>query len=393
MKCNSLDFLTRKSKSNSIFGLDLLRVAAAAAVYLFHINTNLKFRTGVAALDTVISVGAVFMVLFFMLSGFMMSYCYGDQDMFTEPNRLSKFYKKRLFRIYPSYLLFLLIVFLFRLSFPSDGKILWMLIPVDLLGLQAFFSKGWAFLGNGGTWFVSVCLFLYMLYPFLQKLVNMCRQQWRLILFCYVAIVYISMARVFFGGEFASYYANPVFRIPEFVIGMIIGCRQKEKPIVFKTKNQNVQMWISLGICLVLSVLYFAGVTFLHDKHFAQVEFFKSNYLSYNVIVVPLFAVMILVMSNMKASMVPQVIVVPVKFLSELSFYFYLTQTLANRLALQWTKNIYCGVILDGDKKILAATFILNLSFAIVMYLLMEKGIHPILKRYSSKNNTHTSSP
>lgn len=381
MKQNYKGFLTRKSNSNSIFGLDLLRVVAAAAVYFFHLNINLKFRTGVEILDTTFSVGAVFMVLFFMLSGFVMSYSYGHVDMFAEPDRLTKYYKKRLLRIYPSYLVFLLIVMLFRLSFPKDEKILWMLLPVDLLGLQAFFPKGWSYLGNGGTWFVSVCLFLYIIYPFLQKLLNMCKKQWRLLLFCYIAIVYISMARMFFGGEFANYYANPFFRIPEFVIGMIIGRRQKEKPIAIKTKNQSVGMWCSFGIGLVLAILYFAGVVFLHDKTFAQMDFFKSNYLSYNVMAVPLFAVLIVVMSSIKASMVPAVIVAPVKFLSEMSFYFYLTQTLANRLALEWTKGVYLGTILDGDRKILAATLILNFSFAGVMYLLMEKAINPALKR------------
>lgn len=381
MKQNFRNFLTRKSNRNSIFGLDLLRVAAAGVVYFFHLNINLKFRTGVEILDTTFSVGAVFMVLFFMLSGFVMSYSYGHVDMCSDTDRLKKYYKKRFLRIYPSYFVFLLIVLLFRLSFPKDGKILWTLLPIDLLGLQAFFPKGWSYLGNGGTWFVSVCLFLYIIYPFLQKLLNLCKKQWHLLLFCYIVIVYISMARMFLGGEFANYYANPFFRIPEFVIGMMIGHRQKEKPLVIKTKKQSTQMWLSLGIGLVLAILYIVGVVFLYDKTFAQLDFFKSNYLSYNVLAVPLFAVLIVVMSNIKASMVPAVIAVPVKFLSEMSFYFYLTQTLANRLAIQWTKDVYWGMILDGDRKVLAATFILNFSFAGVMYLLMEKAINPALKR------------
>lgn len=80
--------MTRKSNSNSIFGLDLLRVAAAGVVYFFHLNINLKFRTGVEILDTTFSVGAVFMVLFFMLSGFVMSYSYGHVDMCSDTDRL-----------------------------------------------------------------------------------------------------------------------------------------------------------------------------------------------------------------------------------------------------------------------------------------------------------------
>ena len=86
---------------------------------------------------------------------------------------------------------------------------------------------------------------------------------------------------MFLGGEFANYYANPFFRIPEFAIGMMIGHRQKEKPLVIKTKKQSTQMWLSLGIGLVLAILYIVGVVFLYDKTFAQLDFFKSNYFSY----------------------------------------------------------------------------------------------------------------
>lgn len=155
---------TKKISSDNSFGLDLLRICAAFMVYLFHININLKFRTGVLLLDQILSVGAVFMGCFFMLSGFVFSYRYGQTDLLASPEKLKSFYKKRLLRIYPAYLLFLLIVFLFRLSFPTDPKVLTTLIPIDLLGLQAFFRRGghgWATAEHGSSqycWFSICCI-------------------------------------------------------------------------------------------------------------------------------------------------------------------------------------------------------------------------------------------
>lgn len=208
-----------------------------------------------------------------------------------------------------------------------------------------------------------------------------CRRFWKPVLVCYIVVIYIAFARIFVGGDFAAYYGNPVFRVPEFVLGMLLGQRQCEKPFEVKAKTPVASIWITLGTCLGIVVLYFAGVVALYETKVWGTDFFKSNYLSYNVIAVPLFAVLIVLLSNLKNGMIPALLSVPVNFLSRLSFYFYLTQTLANRLTSTWIKRAYFGFLIDGDKKILLITLCLNLLFAVLMYLIVEKIIDRALKK------------
>lgn len=192
----------KNQKSNDyMLGLDILRIVATFMVFLFHCYLNLGFRTPYEPINQVISVGATFMVCFFMLSGFLLSCQNKKQMLLDDVTHLKRYYRKKLFRIIPSYFVFLIIVFLFHLSFPKEVNTLLCLIPLDLFALQAFFSKAFSFLGNGGTWFISVLLFLYLIFPFLQKILCFFENKQRHFLcIAYLFAMYVASARLFLGG-------------------------------------------------------------------------------------------------------------------------------------------------------------------------------------------------
>ena len=82
-----------------LIGLDLFRIGLAILVLTFHSIMHIgcdygKFRPFV-------SVGAIAMTAFFMLSGYSLHYVYGDR--IWEGSELQYFYKKRFIGVMPVY--------------------------------------------------------------------------------------------------------------------------------------------------------------------------------------------------------------------------------------------------------------------------------------------------
>lgn len=334
----------KQTERKHFIGFDILRIGAAFMVYLFHIYINLGFRTSFAGIDKIISVGAIWMVCFFMLSGYTLMYKYGEGH--SDIN-IKEFYTKRIFAIYPFYIVFLFVIFLFHCSFPSSGLLLAFLIPIDLLGLQAHFPKAWSYLGNGGTWFISVLLFLYFMFPFLLKFVqNLDKKKIYVILACYAAAIYIGAARMIMGGDFAQYYANPLFRVPEFLIGMILAKGNAERAERSRSSLKKV-----LSICVLCAIIYCGGILLTYDIKVGDCLLWAQNYLSYNFLAVPVFGVLIVALANLNSERLPPQICAALEFGGKLTFPFYLTQTFANRLAGKWISNAYLGIAIDGEKK------------------------------------------
>ena len=102
--------MEEQNSSKRIYTLDLLRIFGAITILLFHIK--LEFGYVYPIFDSFISQGNCIMLLFFMLSGFVLQKSYSG-TCFWEGKKLGDFYYKRLAGIYPLYLfnyLYILIV-------------------------------------------------------------------------------------------------------------------------------------------------------------------------------------------------------------------------------------------------------------------------------------------
>lgn len=144
---------------NRIVGFDYLRVVTAVFVFLFHSWMHLGVSFG--KLTFFISEGAIFMTLFFILSGYLLGMKYGHIQINTAS--LKSFYLRRLVSILPLYW-FCAILYSFLWGKGSLTENI-LLIPIEFIGLQTLFSTIIEVSHNSGTWFISCLLFCYLFSP------------------------------------------------------------------------------------------------------------------------------------------------------------------------------------------------------------------------------------
>jgi peptidoglycan/LPS O-acetylase OafA/YrhL len=259
-----------------------LRFLAALGVLLFHFWSPLLAEAP-AALQNVVHGGHVGVSLFFVLSGFILAYTYGnDEGRLTTSRR--QFWVARFARVYPLYLGALILDLPhFYLKWVGstlhEGPLSVSAMKVgavsaSTLGLVQSWTPGIAYLWNAPAWSVSVEAFFYAVFPFLSAavLVRNPRSACRLVLGLW--LVAIVPAVVAFLGEpwFAtredrilwdhSFGAFPLFRLPEFLIGVIAGqqfVRSRTERETPAATWQTVALWLSgaviLGVLALSSVI------------------------------------------------------------------------------------------------------------------------------------------
>lgn len=93
-------FVCGGGKNKRYIGLDILRVISAMVICAFHTIVHLHANYGI--FQSVLQMGAVFMTLFFMLSGYVLFVTYSGQNIIEIVN-LKKYMLKRIIGIVPMY--------------------------------------------------------------------------------------------------------------------------------------------------------------------------------------------------------------------------------------------------------------------------------------------------
>lgn len=207
-------------KKNRLVGLDLFRIYAAFAVFLFHSHT--QFNCDYKILNSFVTMGATFMTAFFILSGFVLYYVYSQQTFLTGKD-YAKFYLKRLSDIIPIYYIQGIIHFFI---FPNKSILDEIkLLPVELFVIQNWFSSLFHYSHNGGSWFISCILFCYFLYPLLAQFPRFINNKGLLVLEIILSgiLLYSPFIEYFFKVNWI--YENIFLRVSEFMLGVIL-CEQ-----------------------------------------------------------------------------------------------------------------------------------------------------------------------
>ncbi|HLL00028.1 MAG TPA: acyltransferase [Myxococcaceae bacterium] len=251
-----------------------LRFIAALGVVGYHFYNPGQEPTAPRALSHLLQAGFHMVGLFFVLSGFILAYNYlGERGGFVGTKR--EFYRARFARIYPVYLLALVVdlplfLHLFRQSEPpaSSGELAG--IGAATLSLtQAWFQTGrptW----NTMAWTLSVEAFFYVLFPFIgawlarqgsRRLLGVAAGVWLLGAMPYVARALVAagsgslLERGLSAWGQLPLFVIPLVLLPQFVLGVCLGvlfCRRTRQG------SQSLRTVGLLGTVAVLAAVIIA---------------------------------------------------------------------------------------------------------------------------------------
>lgn len=108
--------------------------------------------------------GILGVVIFFVLSGFLITYLLAYENKKNNDINIKKFYIRRLFRIFPIY--YLNIIFLIFFSYYTDFNLSLREVIISLFCLGDFFSTQWVM---SHYWSLSIEQQFYLFWPFVVK--------------------------------------------------------------------------------------------------------------------------------------------------------------------------------------------------------------------------------
>jgi peptidoglycan/LPS O-acetylase OafA/YrhL len=243
---------------DSLPALTGIRFFAAIYVVLFHSLPWLESHARVPiSVRTFASHGYLAVALFFLLSGFILAYSY-ESKIAGGSNRAS-FWKARFARIYPVYLLSLLLALPFQTGL-SKGVVLPVLAMVQAWNpLRPELTGAW----NYPAWSLSVEMLFYLCFPFLQVYLARRSRNSLMILAGGAAVLAVLLHTPTQGlGDRSPLYGQfvplAVLRLPEFVLGVSLGNlflrRERERSSV------AVTLLAVLAAVVLLSVQIGQGV-------------------------------------------------------------------------------------------------------------------------------------
>ncbi|PLK49121.1 acyltransferase [Uliginosibacterium sp. TH139] len=241
--------------------LTALRFFAAALVVYHHLQVYLWLPP----LHD-LSVMSQGVSIFFVLSGFILTYTYPELADWAAKKR---FFRARFARIWPVYLASIVLAVIVN-PFSVTSLDAWALVRrgvINLLGLQSWSPAGKAFFSiNGPSWSVSTEIFFYALFPFLVQ--GFARTWWVKLLstFAYVVLVIVAVLKFdipalgpgleYSINSFALLYVSPYARIFEFVCGMCAAWGWQR----FSLLNRTGAFYVTALEVVALGLLMFNGV-------------------------------------------------------------------------------------------------------------------------------------
>ncbi|MBM6583760.1 acyltransferase [Microvirga sp. BT689] len=351
--------------SREILPLTSLRFVAALYVFIFHMQIHFGLPVS-GLLQTFFLQGAVGMSLFFILSGFVLNISYSDG-----PILLKRYAIRRMARIVPVYVLAALVTLpWFATGAPasSANPVLQgiFIVLTNLFFLQAWFPTMMSFWNVGASWSLSVEAFFYALFPAAQPVINKIpnRGLTLILLTAFVASVLPGLSMHLIGANGANYYILPIFRLPEFIVGVALGTAYRRG---FRLPHSEL-------VFIVASVVLVAGL--------ASVP--ASYYVDMNWLAVPCFSAVILAAAQIKAGWLRSILTAKwLVFSGHASYCFYSFQVLIIFIAHQYGAEIKAVMPLATNSLLFASLwFIVLYALSATVYLLFEE---PLRRRLTGR--------
>lgn len=374
---------------HELLPLTTLRFISAFWVFLFHITLRWPLNLPVP-ISNILSQGPLGMSIFFILSGFVLTYNYFDKEPIKE---YKSFLIKRFARIYPIYILASLITLPFFVISQPSTDILSVIVHLltyfivailNIFLLQAWFPSLFNYWINGATWSLSVECFFYLLFPnilFLLKARSIKSLKIILFILYFLSIMpgIIFMSPIEPKVLLSTVYAFPVYRLPEFIIGMIAA-------VIFLRNNhsntRSITLSCKLFFCFTLLMIYLS--LFAHSL--------PLIYVSHNFFAIPIISLIVYYSAKLYQGLIYRILSnIFFVFLGRISYCFYLMQS----IPILFVEKNYQILIkkfffLENNYILAVIIFISTLTTSLLMYLFVEKPLRKIIIKLAEKSIMYT---
>lgn len=347
--------------------LTFTRFLAAISIVVFHFGTKL-FPFNLKATAFLFEHANIGVSYFFILSGFVMIVAYGNKEKVDYVSYI----RKRFARLYPVYLLAILLYLLYILvkhnKSPNDYKGLFLNITL----LQSW-VPGQALSFNSPGWSLSVELFFYVCFPFLY---NFFYKRTGFIKAAIIVLLIFVFSQLLFhyllnssfykgfpsaSHDFVHYF--PLMHLNEFLIGNIAGLFFLNSK--FEKRNYDLVV-IVLSVMVALLLKFPFGISY----HNGMLAFLFVPL----IIFISLNKGVLTAISNLKFFV----------FLGEISYGIYILQMPVFRLGntIMRTKLLNFG---SNPGLIFSINFALLLIVAAISYQYIEKPVREKISRMKVK--------
>ncbi len=292
------------------------------------------------------------MSIFFMLSGYLLAYRYADAN-----TTFREYFVKRIARIYPTYLVAALVTlpwigigfdsYSLKTEIASAVKI-FLIVVSNVFLIQAWFPVYFGLWNNGASWSISVEIFCYLLLPIaLPLLLKLRRKQIFLVTtICYLLAVLPGMTSYLFADPANMiFYSLPIFRFPEFLIGVCI------------------YLAIRSGCEYQFGSFVQALVWFLFFFYLGTFGAALSGYVGHNWLALPVIGFSLFSLSTDKG-IIPKIFALPIfLWLGRLSYGFYSFQALVILYLIGNHDRLINELPALSNEKLMAAAAFLTLLF------------------------------
>lgn len=316
------------------------------------------------------------MSIFFMLSGFVLSFRYHDLHEFNRDDYI----RHRVARVYPVYILSLVITIPWM--FPAGtldaqstiGAIarVVILIFVGLFLLQAWLTPLFGYWNFGASWSISVEAFLYTLFVLVQKFVlgASFKKLLALSIGLYGTAILPGLVIRFFGMQQAApvvqFYSMPVFRASEFILGMVafrvFAASQAGRKLFLLTSALSISAFL-----LILTL-----INTLPGGYYIELSW----------VVIPVVFLLLVALS--KQNRMTQFLgIAPIQFAGKASYSFYSLQTLVIALLVTFHTQLVTWFPVLHKNGALGLLALVSLSIlSSICYVFFEEPMRKRLNRY-----------
>lgn len=234
-------------------GLNGLRAIAALSVVVSHVSMQGISDFGLPYLASFPMAGYG-VTLFFVISGFLITYLLINEIKETDTISISKFYVRRILRIWPIYYLFILIVILVFWKLNILNQIL-----LPELGFYIFMMANIPFVTHSGImilvhyWSIGVEEQFYLFWPWLVRFSKNKLLQIAIVVFIFL-LSFKILFWILYGSQSYVYRFFSITRFHCMIIGAIFA--------VLFSENNHVLKYFTSRVAQIVSWFVFFGMGF-----------------------------------------------------------------------------------------------------------------------------------